>query len=345
MNFNKKKFFIAGGLGFIGVSFVKKLLDAGAIVLNLDVVSYASNVNHISYFANYKNYEFIQGDISERDLVQSAINTFSPDFVVNIAAETHVDNSIHDADIFITTNILGTYNVLTSAYSLWCQLPTGRKNAFRFLQISTDEVFGALTFQSPRFTELTPYSPRSPYAATKAAGDHLASAWFHTYRFPSLISNCSNNYGPNQHKEKLIPTIIDKAMKFESIPIYGTGEQIRDWIHVDDHVDALFRILESAPVGSRYNIGAGRELTNKQMVLAVCDVLDVLLDEKPYGGFGSLIKFVDDRPGHDLRYGVDASKLENELNWRPKVNFEDGLRSTVEWYVQHYRQMLTAPVS
>ncbi len=331
------KFLITGGLGFIGSNLIRFLLkDNNHEILNLDKITYASNINTNKYFSSNKLYSFKKGDISDKDLLISLLDEFQPDFIMNLAAESHVDRSINEPDTFINTNILGTFNLLSTAKEYWENLKGEKKGSFRFHHISTDEVFGSIEDEK-LFTESSPYNPSSPYAASKASSDHLVRAWYKTYELPILISNCSNNYGPYQHPEKLIPLMILNAINNKDLPIYGDGLQVRDWLYVEDHVKALYQIILNGKVGETYNIGGNNQIKNIEIVKIICDYLDnqFKFESKISGSHKKLIKHVKDRPGHDICYGINASKIMTELNWEPKITFEIGIKKTIQWYLSN----------
>ena len=331
------KFLITGGLGFIGSNLIRFLLkDNNHEILNLDKITYASNINSNKYFSSNKLYSFKKGDISNKDLLISLLDDFQPDFIMNLAAESHVDRSINEPDTFINTNILGTFNLLSTAKEYWKNLKGEKKGRFRFHHISTDEVYGSIE-DAKLFTESSPYNPSSPYAASKASSDHLVRAWYKTYELPILISNCSNNYGPYQHPEKLIPLMILNALNNKDLPIYGDGLQVRDWLYVEDHVKALYQIILNGKVGETYNIGGNNQIKNIEIVKIICDYLDnqFKFENKISGSHKNLIKFVEDRPGHDICYGINASKIMKELNWEPKITFEIGIKKTIQWYLSN----------
>jgi dTDP-glucose 4,6-dehydratase len=334
------KLLVTGGAGFIGSALVRFLVsDLGHEVLNIDKLTYAANQDSLTSVAKDSRYHFRQIDILDREAINLAISEFLPDGVFHLAAETHVDRSIENPDVFVESNVLGTQRLLSA-----CTAYLSRGNApanFRFLHISTDEVFGELS-QDPTalFTEDTPYDPRSPYSASKAASDHLVRAWVNTYKFPALITNCSNNYGPFQNAEKLIPLTIARALKKQRLPVYGQGLQIRDWLFVDDHVRGLYEVFTRGEIGESYNIGGHNERRNIDVVRAICALLDkyVALDEGSIGSHSELISFVSDRPGHDFRYAIDASKMKRELDWAPLTSFDDGLEKTIRWYIDYYNR-------
>ena len=331
------KFLITGGLGFIGSNLIRFLLkDNNHEILNLDKITYASNINSNKYFSSNKLYSFKKGDISDKGLLISLLDEFQPDFIMNLAAESHVDRSINEPDTFINTNILGTFNLLSTAKEYWENLKGEKKGRFRFHHISTDEVYGSIE-DAKLFTESSPYNPSSPYAASKASSDHLVRAWYKTYGFPILISNCSNNYGPYQHPEKLIPLMILNALNNKDLPIYGDGLQVRDWLYVEDHVKALYKIILNGKVGETYNIGGNNQIKNIEIVKIICDYLDnqFKFESKISESHNNLIKYVKDRPGHDICYGINASKIMTELNWEPKITFEIGIKKTIQWYLSN----------
>ena len=327
------KLLVTGGAGFIGSALCRWLIaNTNDHVLNIDVLTYAASPASLAEVEGSNRYQFIRADVRDDGAISAAIDGFQPDAIVHLAAESHVDRSITAARSFVETNVVGTFVMLQTALEYWRELPAERREAFRFLHISTDEVFGSLG-KDGLFTETTPYDPRSPYSASKAASDHLASAWFHTHGLPVLTSNCSNNYGPNQFPEKLIPLITLNALEGKPLPVYGDGSNIRDWLYVDDHARALHLILNKGRPGQTYNIGGRNERTNLQVVHGVCDLLDEMAGPLPSGPRRGLITYVTDRPGHDQRYAIDASKLEGELGWKAQEDFESGLRKTVRWYL------------
>ena len=332
---------VTGGAGFIGSNFVLDWLKQGEVLLiNLDKLTYAGNANNLAAVENDLQYRFVQGDIADRELVHKLLNQYHPMRVINFAAETHVDRSIYAPGDFIQTNIVGVFNLLEEVRVYWKGLSDPHQNAFRFLHVSTDEVYGSLAIDEMPFTEETSYRPNSPYAASKAGSDHLVRAYHHTYGLPTLTTNCSNNYGPYQYPEKLIPLLIFNALQGKPLPIYGDGGNIRDWLYVSDHCAAIRKVLAEGRPGATYNIGGRSEKTNLDVVNAVCAILDEI---KPYEqestttarSYRSLIQFVKDRPGHDRRYAIDANKIEQELGWKPNESFESGIRKTVEWYLTH----------
>jgi len=327
---------VTGGAGFIGSALVRYLVgELGAHVLNIDKLTYAGNLESLAEIAENSNYQFLQADICDEEVMRSAIHDFQPDAIMHLAAESHVDRSIDGADEFIRTNVVGTFTLLEVAKVYWKQLSPSRKQHFRFHHISTDEVYGDLSDTGGMFTETTPYAPSSPYSASKAGSDHLVRAWSRTYGLPIVITNCSNNYGPYQFPEKLIPLIILNALEGKPLPVYGEGKQIRDWLYVDDHARALYEVLVKGEVGETFNVGGHNEKRNIDVVLAICEILEQLLPSASSGSYKDLVTFVSDRPGHDMRYAIDASKIKNELGWTPRETFETGLRKTVEWYLSN----------
>ncbi len=327
------KILVTGGAGFIGSAVCRFLYaQTDARIVNLDKLTYASSLSSVAEIAHSSRYAFVRADVVDAAALAEVFREHQPDAVMHLAAESHVDRSITGPGAFITTNVIGTYTLLQAALTYWNELSGERKAAFRFHHISTDEVYGSLGDEG-LFTEDTPYDPRSPYSASKAASDHLVSAWGHTFGLPVLISNCSNNYGPYHFPEKLIPLIILNAMAGKSLPVYGDGSNIRDWLFVEDHARALHLILTAGQTGRTYNVGGRNERTNLEVVQTICDVLDELVPDKAIGPRRNLITFVTDRPGHDRRYAIDATRIEAELGWRAQHNFESGLRATVQWYL------------
>lgn len=329
-----KSILVTGGAGFIGSALIRYLIrETECDVVNVDKLTYAGNPASLAEVAEHPRYRFERVDICDGARVGDLFERYVPDAVIHLAAESHVDRSIDSASPFVNTNVFGTFTLLEAARAYWRTLGAGAQSRFRFLHVSTDEVYGTLGTDG-KFTESTPYQPNSPYSASKAASDHFARAWFHTYGLPVLITNCSNNYGPCQFPEKLIPLMIINGSAGKPLPIYGNGSNVRDWLYVDDHVRALWRVLCHGRAGEVYNVGGDAERTNRQVVEAVTELLDELLPESAHRPHASLITYVADRPGHDLRYAIDATKLQNELGWRPEENFESGLRKTVQWYLQ-----------
>jgi dTDP-glucose 4,6-dehydratase len=331
-----KTYLVTGGAGFIGSNFVLKERERKrARIVNLDLLTYAGNMMNLESIEECTDHIFVQGDIGERDLVRQILEKYSPLAVVNFAAESHVDRSIDGPDDFIQTNVVGTFRLLEGVRRYWSGLPANEKDSFRFLHVSTDEVYGSLGPEDHAFHEETPYAPNSPYSASKAASDHLVRAYHHTYGLPTLVTNCSNNYGPRQFPEKLIPLMILNAVSGKPLPIYGDGLNVRDWLYVEDHCEALDAVLEKGCMGEMYNIGGRCEKTNMEVVNSLCDVLDDLQPDSPYVPHESLITFVKDRPGHDRRYAIDSSKIEKELGWSPRETFETGLKKTIQWYLEN----------
>lgn len=328
-------FLVTGGCGFIGSNFILKARALNwAKIINLDALTYAANLANLASLAKDPDYIFVEGNIGDRHLIKSILDEYQPIAIINFAAESHVDRSILNPEAFIETNIVGTQRLLEESLSYWQQLKLEQQASFRFLHVSTDEVYGSLELTDPAFTETTPYDPRSPYSASKAASDHLVSAYHHTYDLPTLITNCSNNYGPYQFPEKLIPLIIFNCLNQKPLPIYGDGKNIRDWLYVEDHCQAIYEVLQGGKTGETYNIGGETELTNIEVVETICDLLDEL---RPRSDFGSrsLITFVKDRLGHDRRYAINCSKIKQELNWSPKETFVAGIRKTIQWYLDN----------
>lgn len=326
---------VTGGAGFIGGNFVHFLVEeTDAQIVNLDKLTYAGNLDTLALFRGNARHVFVQGDIGDRDLVRRLLEDYRVDAIVNFAAESHVDRSIDGPAAFVETNVTGTFNLLDCAREYWTGLGNSGQGAFRFLQVSTDEVYGSLG-STGKFVETTPYAPNSPYSASKAASDHLARAWFHTFGMPVLTTNCSNNYGPYQFPEKLVPLVILKALKGERLPIYGDGSNVRDWLYVEDHCRAIWRVLAAGRPGEVYNVGGDSERTNLQVVDVLCGLLDELVPDSPHRPHGDLKTFVADRPGHDMRYAIDSSKLQSELGWKPRESFESGMRRTVGWYLEN----------
>jgi len=324
---------VTGGCGFIGSELVRRLISNGHAVLNLDAMTYAGDERSVAEAAGSANYQFNQVDIADVDTVGSAFADFKPDRVFHLAAESHVDRSIDGPGIFVRTNLVGTSVMLDAALAHWRGLDELAREAFRFVHVSTDEVYGTLDHDDPAFTEDTPYAPNSPYAASKAGADHLARAWVETYGLPVIITNCSNNYGQFQHPEKLIPTVIRTALSGGDIPVYGKGENIRDWLYVADHVTGMMAAADHGEIGRKYNFGGDAERTNIDLVRTLCRLLDERRPStRPYE---EQIRFVTDRPGHDLRYAVNSQRAQTELNWLPSVSLDDGLSATVDWYLAH----------
>ena len=330
-----KTWLVTGGAGFIGSNFVRQCLSQDDIrVINLDKLTYAGNQESLASVAGNPNYIFIQGSIGDRALVKELLLKYRPGAIVNFAAESHVDRSIDGPADFIQTNIVGTFELLEAAQFYWNNLEDTKRQGFRLLHVSTDEVYGSLGADG-YFTEESPYAPNSPYSASKAASDHLVRAWHHTYGLPVLIINCSNNYGPYQFPEKLIPIVILKALAGEPLPVYGDGQNVRDWLYVEDHCLAIRTVLEKGRSGETYNIGGYCEKTNLEVVKTICAILDELVPDAPFIPRSSLITFVEDRPGHDRRYAIDADKIQRELGWVPQETFETGIHKTIQWYLEN----------
>ena len=330
---------VTGGAGFIGANFISYFLKKNAVckVVNLDALTYAGDLSNVSELQGNPRYTFIQGNICDREFVETLFNKHQFSAVIHFAAESHVDNSITNPDAFVKTNVLGTFNLLETAKNYWMESPNVYKKGFedaRFHHISTDEVYGTLG-ETGLFTEETPYAPNSPYSASKASSDFMVRSYFHTYGMNVVTTNCSNNYGPKQHDEKLIPTIIRKAISGEKIPIYGDGKNIRDWLYVIDHCKGIELVFTSGESGETYNIGGKNERDNLYIAHTVCDILDEMIPKK--ASYKKQIQFVKDRPGHDFRYAIDATKLEQELGWQAAENFESGIRKTIQWYIDKYK--------
>lgn len=326
---------VTGGAGFIGSALVRHLIEHSThAVLNFDKLTYAGNLSTVAHVAGSERYRFVRGDVCDAGAVRAALADFRPDIVTHLAAESHVDRSIDGPGAFIQTNVVGTFTMLSEARAYWQGLDEAARATFRFHHISTDEVYGSLG-ETGLFTEDTPYDPRSPYSASKAGSDHLVSAWGHTYGLPVLITNCSNNYGPYHFPEKLIPLMIVKALAGEPLPVYGAGDQVRDWLHVEDHVRALQAVFERGTVGRTYNVGGHNEKRNIEVVRAICAELDRLRPRADGGSYAAQVTSVADRPGHDKRYAIDASRIGAELGWRPRETFESGIAGTVRWYLDN----------
>lgn len=326
---------VTGGAGFIGSNFVNAWIKQGlGKVVNLDKLTYAGNLDNLATVSDDGNHVFVQADIGDREIVASLLKQHKPKSIVNLAAESHVDRSIHSPHEFIQTNVVGTLNLLEEVRDYWGKLNEISKRDFRFLHVSTDEVYGALTASDPAFTEANAYKPNNPYSASKAASDHLVRAYHHTYGMPVITTNCSNSYGPHHFPEKLIPLVIYNALNDKDLPIYGNGSNVRDWLYVEDHCSAIRRVLEAGVIGQTYNIGGWNEKTNLEVVHALCDALD-LMQPKATGSYRDQITYVQDRPGHDQRYAIDATKIERELGWKPAETFDTGIQKTVQWCLEH----------
>ena len=327
---------VTGGAGFIGSNFVHAwLAQHDEVLVNLDKLTYAGNLRNLHALAGDSRHHFVQGDIGDTTLVSQLLATHQPRAVLHFAAESHVDRSIHGPMDFIQTNVVGTFQLLESVRAYWSGLDDQSRQAFRFLHVSTDEVYGSLAADAPAFSETHTYEPNSPYSASKAASDHLVRAWHHTYGLPVLTTNCSNNYGPYHFPEKLIPLVIYNALAGKPLPIYGDGQQVRDWLYVEDHCKAIMRVLQDGRLGETYNVGGWNEKPNIEVVRTLCALLDELQPRADGQSYATQMTFVKDRPGHDRRYAIDARKLERELGWRPEETFETGLRKTVQWYLSH----------
>lgn len=335
----KKRIIVTGGAGFIGSTLIKYIVkNLHEKILNLDKLTYAGNLSSLESIYKNSDYSFEEIDICNETDVQNIIEKYKPTNIIHLAAETHVDNSIDDSINFIKTNIIGTYNLLQSSLNFWKRLDYDKRNKFLFQHVSTDEVYGSLNFESSSFTEKTAYDPTSPYSASKASADHLVRAWNKTYNLPAIITNCSNNYGPYQFPEKLIPLTIIKVLKNEKIPLYGNGQQIRDWLHVEDHAEGIVKVMLYGKSGETYNIGGNNELSNLDLVELICEIFSelnknqkIIKNENPR----ELISFVKDRPAHDIRYAINTDKINNELKWKPKIEFKDGLKKTIIWYLEN----------
>ena len=332
------KILVTGGAGFIGSAVVRHIINnTGDSVINVDKLTYAGNLESLESIANSPRYIFEQADICDKTALERIFQTHQPDAVMHLAAESHVERSIDGPSAFIETNIVGTYILLETARAYWNQLSESKKSGFRFHHISTDEVYGDLEGTDDLFTETTPYAPSSPYSASKASSDHLVRAWLRTYGFPTIVTNCSNNYGPFHFPEKLIPLMILNALDAKPLPVYGNGMQIRDWLFVEDHARALYKVVTEGKIGETYNIGGHNEKANIEVVKTICTLLEELAPNKPQGieHYQDLITYVTDRPGHDVRYAIDAAKIGRELGWKPEETFESGIRKTVEWYLSN----------
>ncbi len=335
---NKLKFIVTGGAGFIGSSVIRHIINnTKHSVVNIDKLTYAGNLESLKPIENSDRYNYEQIDVCDAAGIKQVFNKYKPDVIMHLAAESHVDRSINSPGEFMHTNIIGTYTLLEQARFYWHNLNGNKRDNFKFHHISTDEVYGDLNTTDALFTEKTPYAPSSPYSASKASADHLVRSWQRTYGLPTLITNCSNNYGPYQFPEKLIPMIILNALKGENLPIYGNGKQIRDWLYVDDHARALLHVALTGEIGETYNIGGHNEMKNIEVVQIICKILDELVPSKnnDIKKYKQLITYIDDRAGHDIRYAIDATKIANKLNWRPSETFETGILKTVKWYLKN----------
>ena len=335
---DKKTILVTGGAGFIGSELVRYLINSSIHkVVNVDKLTYSGNLQSLESIVNNQRYHFEKIDICDENQIYKVLNYYEPEIIIHLAAESHVDRSIDGPKEFIHTNIVGTYTLLEQSRKYWCSLQEQKKDYFRFLHVSTDEVYGDLEGTDDYFSESTSYDPSSPYSASKASSDHLVRAWHRTYKLPVIITNCSNNYGPFQFPEKLIPHIILNAIAGKDLPVYGDGKQIRDWLYVNDHVRALITVAFNGLIGETYNIGGNNEIQNIEVVSKICKLLDELIPHKLNGlsSYSELITYVQDRPGHDTRYAIDASKIKNELGWRPREDFLSGIRKTVQWYLSN----------
>ena len=327
---------VTGGAGFIGSNFVLNWLSTqNEGLINLDSLSYAADLNNLESISENKEYFFIKGSIEDQNLIEKILEKYNPRAVINFAAETHVDRSIENPEIFMKTNIFGTFHLLNASLKFWKKISLDDQKKFKFLHISTDEVFGSLSLEDEKSNELSPYKPNSPYSASKAASDHLVRAWGETYKLPVITTNCTNNYGPHQFPEKLIPLLIHNCLNNKKLPIYGKGENVRDWLYVEDHCEAIKEVLVKGSIGETYNIGGNNEKTNIEIAETVCSALDEIKPRKNNSSYKELITFVEDRPGHDFRYSLDISKIKKELNWRPQETFESGIRKTILWYLEN----------
>jgi dTDP-glucose 4,6-dehydratase len=327
---------VTGGAGFIGSNFILQWLGTGdSSVVNLDKLTYAGNIKNLASVAENNRYRFVRGDICDGNLISSVLAEFCPRAIVHFAAESHVDRSVLSPSEFVQTNVSGTFTLLEAARAYWEKLGEKDKKAFRFVHVSTDEVYGSLGAEDAAFCETTPYAPNSPYSASKAASDHFVRAYHHTYGLPTVTTNCSNNYGPYQFPEKLIPLMIHNAIAGKTLPVYGDGKNVRDWLYVEDHCRAIQRVLESGTPGETYNIGGRSEMKNIDVVRMICSILDELVPKT--GCYAEQITFVKDRPGHDRRYAIDCRKIEQELGWQPRETFSTGIRKTVQWYLEHQK--------
>lgn len=331
---NKGVLLVTGGAGFIGSNFVLMAIESGHTVINVDVLTYAGNTESLKDIEANPRHYFVHADIADKDKILELLNHHQVDAIVNFAAESHVDRSIDGPAAFIQTNVVGTLNLLECARDYWRALDNAKKDNFRFLHVSTDEVYGSLG-ETGAFTEQTPFAPNSPYSASKAASDHLVRAFHHTYGLPTVTTNCSNNYGPHQFPEKLIPLIVQKALSGAALPIYGDGRNVRDWLYVTDHCTAIAKVLEAGRIGETYNVGGDAERENIEVVKAICSILDIKQPRSDGKSYAEQMTFVKDRPGHDRRYAIDATKIKNELGWQATLSFEQGIEKTIQWYLSH----------
>ena len=330
-----KTIIVTGGAGFIGSNLVKLLLKKNYFVINIDKLSYSSNPYNLKGLTKIKKYKFLKQDINNKSEIFKILNRYKPACIFNLAAETHVDRSIEDPEIFVNTNILGTFHLLNASLKFWKKISSDDQKKFKFLHISTDEVFGSLSLEDEKSNELSPYKPNSPYSASKAASNHLVRAWGETYKLPVITTNCTNNYGPHQYPEKLIPLLIHNCLNNKKLPIYGKGKNVRDWLYVEDHCEAIKTVLVNGSIGETYNICGNNEKTNIEIAVTVCSTLDEIKPRKDNSSYKELIEFVEDRPGHDFRYSLDISKIKKELNWQPQETFETGIRKTMKWYLEN----------
>ena len=328
-----KKIIVTGGMGFIGSTLVRELISSNYKVLNIDSITYASTADTLKDLETNENYLFKKENIKNYSQLVKIFKDFCPNTVIHLAAETHVDRSIDAPINFLETNIIGTFNLLDISYKYW--LENNKFSNFRFHHVSTDEVYGSLKENDEAFAEINKYKPNSPYSASKASSDHLVRAWNKTYKLPTIITNCSNNYGPFQHPEKLIPVIIKNAIEHKDIPVYGNGLQIRDWLYVSDHVEALYHVLIKGNIGETYNIGANNEIRNIELINSICEYIDQVEPSKKLNTYKNLIKHVEDRKGHDVRYAINTKKINNDLGWFAKINFNEGIKSTIKWYLEN----------
>ena len=328
--------FVTGGAGFIGSNFILKWMDSSDEgVLNIDNLSYSANLKNLDSISSDSRYKFVEANIQDQNTMEALLEKHKPIAIFNFAAESHVDKSIEGPDAFINANILGTFSLLSAPLNFYKTLEEEKRDKFRFIHISTDEVFGSLSMSDPSSDEESPYKPNSPYSASKAASDHLVRAWFHTYGLPTITSNCTNNYGPMQFTEKLIPLMITNAINGKNLPIYGDGKNIRDWLYVEDHCSAIIKILEKGKAGETYNIGGNSEKNNNEIVSEICKILDSISPKKDKTSYASQIEYIEDRAGHDFRYSLNISKINKELGWSPEVTFSAGLEKTVKWYLDN----------